>query len=138
MSRRFYLGVDVGTGSARAAVFDEFGVRAGLGIHPIQRWEPATDFHEQSSNDIWRACSHATRDALQEGGLHSAQIRGIGFTATCSLVVLGPENEPITVSPSGVPDQNVILWMDHRAINQAGRINDTGHAALRSVGGSIS
>jgi FGGY-family pentulose kinase len=138
MSRRFYLGVDVGTGSARAAVFDARGVRAGLGTHPIQRWEPKTDFHEQSSNDIWTACGHAIRAALRDGGIQSAEIRGIGFAATCSLVVLGHADEPITVSPSRAVDQNVILWMDHRAINQAARINGTGHVALRSVGGSIS
>ena len=28
-------------------------------------------------------------------------VEGIGFDATCSLVVLGPEYEPITVSPTG-------------------------------------
>ena len=138
MSRRFYLGIDVGTGSARAAVFDECGVRAGLGMHPLLRWEPQADFHEQSSEDIWSACGHAARAALKEGGIPAGAIRGIGFDATCSLVVLDSADQPITVSPSGVAAQNVILWMDHRAIEQAARINSTGHAALRSVGGSIS
>lgn len=138
MPASFYLGVDVGTGSARAAVFDQRGVRAGLGTHPLRRWQPQTDFHEQSSEDIWNACGRAVRAALEEASVPAAAIRGVGFDATCSLVALDAEDRPITVSPSGSAAQNVILWMDHRAIEQAARINSTRHDALRSVGGNIS
>ncbi|CAO3578367.1 unnamed protein product [Absidia cylindrospora] len=35
-------------------------------------------------------------------------------------------------------DWNIILWADHRAIDQANRINKTGHAVLQYVGGTIS
>lgn len=138
MPGQFYLGIDVGTGSARAGIFDNHGVRAGLGTHPLQRWEPQTNFHEQSSEDIWNACGHAVRTALEQATILPTAIRGIGFDATCSLVALDAADRPVTVSPSGDPAQNVILWMDHRAIEQAARINSTRHAALRSVGGNIS
>jgi FGGY-family pentulose kinase len=138
MARQFYLGIDVGTGSARAAVFDERGVRLGVGTHPLQHWEPDSDFHEQSSDDIWSACGQAAREALKQNAIAADSIRGIGFCATCSLVALDAEDRPVTISPSGVDAQNVILWMDHRAITQAARINSTGHTALRTVGGSIS
>lgn len=37
-----------------------------------------------------------------------------------------------------VSDHNVILWMDHRALDQAKRINETNHRVLRNVGGIIS
>jgi len=33
---RLYLGVDVGTASARAALFDGAGGRRGVGAHPIR------------------------------------------------------------------------------------------------------
>ena len=138
MSERFYLGIDVGTGSARAGIFDERGVRAGMGTHPIQHWQPQPDFHEQSSDDIWRACCSAVRAALEQAEIAAESIRGIGFDATCSLVALDEENRPLTVSPTGNADQNVILWVDHRAIEQAVRVNAIGHPALRSVGGVIS
>jgi FGGY-family pentulose kinase len=138
MSERFYLGIDVGTGSARAGLFDERGVRAGMGTHPIQHWQPQPDFHEQSSDDIWRACCSAVRAALKQAEIAAESIRGVGLDATCSLVVLDEENRPLTVSPTDNADQNVILWMDHRAIEQAVRVNATGHPALRSVGGVIS
>ncbi|MDB6010462.1 MAG: D-ribulokinase, partial [Gammaproteobacteria bacterium] len=138
MPKRFYLGIDVGTGSARAAVFNKRGVRLGMGVHPLQHWQPQADFHEQSSEDIWRACAHAVHAAVKQSAVPTEDIRGVGFDATCSLVVLDADDHPLTVSPSGVAAQNVILWMDHRAIDQATRINATGHPALRSVGGVIS
>lgn len=37
-----------------------------------------------------------------------------------------------------INDHNVILWMDHRALDQAKRINETDHRVLRNVGGIIS
>ncbi len=133
-----YLGIDVGTGSARAAVFDEAGKMHGMGAHPIKTWRPGDDFVEQSSDDIWRACGIAVRAALAAGNIDPATIRGIGFDATCSLVVLGPGDRPVTVSPEGDDARNVMVWMDHRATRQAERINTTKHEVLQYVGGVIS
>lgn len=134
----YYLGVDVGTGSARAGIFDSSGNRCGMGVEPIQSWRPEEDFVEQSSDDIWDASGKAIRAALVEGGIEARQIRGVGFDATCSLVVLGEGDAPISVSPTGEARQNVIVWMDHRALEQAESINATEHPVLRYVGGTIS
>ncbi len=133
-----YLGVDVGTGSARAALFDGEGRRLGMGVHPIATWRPEEDFVEQSSEDIWRACGEAVRAAMSEAGARPAEVRGIGFDATCSLVAVDDDGAPVTVSPTGADAQNVVVWMDHRAIAQAERINATGHEVLEYVGGVIS
>jgi D-ribulokinase len=133
-----FLGVDVGTGSVRAAVFDVRGTRLGLGTHPIRIWRPRDDFVEQSSDDIWRAAGAAVRAALGESGLQPGDIAGIGFDATCSLVVLDQHDRPVSVSPSGLDEQNVIVWMDHRAAAQAERITRGRHDVLRYVGGVIS
>ena len=137
-AERCYLGVDAGTGSARAGVFDSSGKMLGQCIKDITTWQPESDFVEQSSADIWEACCQAVKGALGSAGMRAAHVRGIGFAATCSLVVLGGRDEPVTVSPTGKDNQNVIVWMDHRAIDQARRINATGHKALDYVGGKIS
>ena len=140
---RFYLGIDVGTGSARAGIFDETGKMHGMGAHPIQIFRPEEDFAEHSSDDIWRACGEAVRIALTEADLEPGAIAGIGFDATCSLVVLDAEDRPVTVSAGkggeGADDaHNVIVWMDHRATREAARINATKHEVLRYVGGGVS
>ena len=133
-----YLGVDVGTGSARAGVFDHEGHLLGTAVHPIQMWRPQHDFVEQSSDDIWRACCVAVRVAVEQAAVSTEQIRGIGFDATCSLVALDANDQPVSISPTGDDEQNVIVWMDHRAVDQAQRINATNHEVLRYVGGVIS
>ena len=53
-------------------------------------------------------------------------------------MLLDVEDRPVTVSRGGDNRWNVIVWMDHRAVAQADRINQTGHDVLRYVGGVIS
>jgi D-ribulokinase len=136
--RQAYIGVDVGTSSTRAGVFDETGKLLGIARYPIATWHEAGDIVEQSSSDIWSACAAAVRAAMTEAAIPSDAVKGIGFDATCSLVVLASDGAPVTVSGSGDPQRNVIVWMDHRAVGEARGINDTGHDVLRYVGGSIS
>ena len=138
MTERLHLGIDVGTGSARAGLFDAKGCRMGVGSHPIDIHRPKDDFAEQSSDDIWRACGLAARRALAEAGAKAEDVAGIGFDATCSLVLLDVADRPVTASLGGEDRWNVIVWMDYRAIAQAERINQTGHDVLRYVGGVIS
>ncbi|MBN7122942.1 FGGY-family carbohydrate kinase [Erwinia billingiae] len=134
----YYLGVDVGTGSARAGIFDLKGRMMGQASREIALFRPQADFVEQSSDNIWQAVCQAVRDAVNQSNINPVQIKGIGFDATCSLVVLDKEGKPLTVSPSGRSEQNIIVWMDHRAISQAERINATQHRVLDYVGGVIS
>src|SRR5689334_3040419 len=135
---RFYLGIDVGTGSARAGIFDRSGRTRAVASHPILIERPAEDHVEHSSDDIWRACGLAVRQALASAGLVKEAIAGIGFDATCSLVLLDADDKPVTVSTTGKAELDTIVWMDHRAIPQATRINALGHRVLRYVGGVIS
>lgn len=66
------------------------------------------------------------------------KIRGIGFDATCSLVALDSTGHAVTVSPSREAHRNIIMWLDHRALDQAQRINNTKHKVLSYVGGGVS
>ncbi len=132
------IGVDVGTGSARAGVFDAKGQLLGVGKHPVTMWAEPGEIVEQSSEQIWQAVRAAVREAMAASGVAPSAIRGIGFDATCSLVVVGPEGQGVPVGPSGDPSRNVIVWMDHRAQGEAEEINAGGHAVLDYVGGRIS
>ena len=133
-----FIGVDVGTGSARAGVFDAAGTMLASAMTDIRIWREAGDMVEQSSNDIWRAVCSSVREAVATSGVSPRSVAGLGFDATCSLVVLGEGGDPIAVGPSGDPERNIIVWMDHRATDQARRINASAHAVLRYVGGTIS
>ena len=132
------IGVDVGTGSARAGVFDTSGRMLGAARHDITVFHASGSMVEQSSTEIWNAVCTCVREAMAQAAVAPAQIAGIGFDATCSLVVLGAGGRPLPVGPSEDPERDVIVWMDHRALPQAERINATGHAVLKYVGGRIS
>jgi D-ribulokinase len=133
-----YVGIDVGTGSARAGVFDQTGQLLAAAKHDITLFRESGDIVEQSSNDIWRAVCASVREAVAQSGVGPASIAGIGFDATCSLVVLGPGGEPLPVGRSDDPERNIVVWMDHRATEEARRINATQAAVLNYVGGAIS
>src|ERR1700746_1113499 len=113
-----FIGVDVGTASARAGMFAADGTLLATARRPIAIWHEAGDIAEQSSADIWAACAEAVRDVVNETGRPPSTIKGIGFDATCSLVALDRGGNPQSVSLSGDPRRNVIVWMDHRAIPQ--------------------
>ena len=133
-----YIGVDVGTLSARAGVFDSVGRLLASARRPIAVWREPGDIVEQSSDDIWSAVTSAVREAIQESDLPPERVRGVGFDATCSLVALDRNARPLSVSPTDAPERNVIVWMDHRAVDDSERINAGGHEVLRYVGGKIS
>jgi len=135
---RFVVGVDVGTGSARAGLFDLTGRMVASAKRDISLFHASGSIVEQSSAEIWRAVCQVVKAALAQAAVAPDQVAGIGFDATCSLVVLGKGGQPLPVGPSELAERDIIVWMDHRAVDQARRINETGHAVLRYVGGRIS
>ena len=134
----YVIGVDVGTGSARAGLFDAQGQRHGSAVEPIRMWHPRPDHAEQSSDDIWRAVAKVVKACRKEAGVKAEAVAGISFDATCSLVVLDGAGRPLAVNDEGHSARNVIVWMDHRALAEAEEINAGEHEVLRYVGGRIS
>ncbi|XP_055619037.1 FGGY carbohydrate kinase domain-containing protein isoform X2 [Toxorhynchites rutilus septentrionalis] len=130
------IGVDVGTGSARAALVSLKGEVLKTCVRPIKTWNPLPNHYEQSSEDIWSAVCGCIRDVASN--CSKDEIKGVGFDATCSLVALDKQGCPLTISTTGESEQNVILWMDHRAQVEADSINSTKHELLNYVGGSVS
>lgn len=51
----YYVGVDVGTGSVRAAIFNDHGKVIKISTHSIETFNSIPDYYEQSSEDIWGA-----------------------------------------------------------------------------------
>ncbi|RAM65279.1 ribulokinase [Herbaspirillum rubrisubalbicans] len=132
----YLIGIDVGTGSARAGVFDRSGNLQASARHDIALFRDERRARvEQSSAQIWDAVCQAVRAAVDQAGIDPAAVVGIGVDATCSLVVQGAQGG---VGDAGHPERDVIVWMDHRALEQAQRINATAHAVLSYVGGVIS
>ncbi|EOD47444.1 Carbohydrate kinase FGGY [Neofusicoccum parvum] len=139
-----YIGVDVGTGSARACIMNDHGDIVGLASENIGLWQPQTGYYEQSTTDIWRCICSSIRRALDQHNIDASTVRGVGFDATCSLAVFNSEtDEPVCVTGPNFDNQdgnerNVVLWLDHRPVDETVKINNTKHNLLRYVGGKMS
>lgn len=57
----YFVGVDVGTGSVRAALVDGTGRILKKSTNAIQTWNPEENFYQQSSEDIWCSCCKVVR-----------------------------------------------------------------------------
>lgn len=136
----YYAGVDVGTGSARAVIIDQKGNILGLSERSITRHELKENFITQSSTEIWNAICYCLKNAISQSGVDNSKILGLGFDATCSLVVINnTNNNPIAVGPDFTNNfENIILWMDHRAVLETEEINKTNDECLKYVGGKMS
>jgi FGGY-family pentulose kinase len=130
--------VDVGTGSARAGIFDRGGRLLGRGEHPIAMNRPSPNHAEHDSEDIWRAVCRAVQAAMAKASTRPEQVAGLSFDATCSLVVRGDAGRQVGVSTAGGDHWDTIVWLDHRALAEADQCTATGHAVLDFIGGVMS
>ncbi|GHU28520.1 ribulokinase [Betaproteobacteria bacterium] len=137
MSDRVFLGIDIGSASVRAGLFDTAGRRLAFAARAIQQFHPKPLFVEQSSTDIWAQTCAAVREALAAAAIDPVQVASIGVDATCSLVAVGPGGQPLSIAGTGERERDIIMWMDHRAGEQTVAINATGDAALAYVGGEV-
>jgi FGGY-family pentulose kinase len=135
---RLLLAVDVGTGSARAGLFDARGHLLAKASHPILLERPAVEHAEHSSDDIWHAVCASVREACGAAKVQVARIGGLSFDATCSLVALDRRDRPASVSVTGEDRWNVVVWLDHRAVAEAEEVTATGHRVLDYIGGVMS
>lgn len=137
MTEKFYLGIDVGSASARAGIFTPDGRLLGTASQTISIRRPAPEYAEQSSSEIWAACCASARNALGEAGVAADAIAAIGFDATCSLVAQDGNGTPLSIAIDGALDRDIVMWMDHRAHREAEEINATGNKILQRTGASL-
>ena len=138
MMRDLVVGVDVGTGSARAGVMDRAGRLLGRAECRIDMNQPEPNHAEHDSEQIWHAVCTAVRAAMAAAGARPEQVAGLSFDATCSLVVRDRDGGPLSVSRSGEARWDTIVWLDHRALAEAEECTASGHRVLDFIGGVMS
>lgn len=140
-----YIGIDVGTGSVRAALVAHAGAIVASSTKDTTTFRDEKDHRifEQSTTEIWDAICACVQNVLAEARVvDPTRVKGVGFDATCSLAVTDVQGHPVTVTKGGElgnsGDRNIILWADHRAEEEAKLINSTGSVVLDYVGGVMS
>lgn len=136
--RGFVAAVDIGTGSVRVGILTASGQLLARTDQPIDVHRSGGDQGTYSSTQIWDVTCATMRDALAKAGVDGADIVGIGFDATCSLVVLDANGAPLNVTFEDVPERDTIAWFDHRALVEAQECTNSGHRVLEYFGGVVS
>lgn len=121
------IGIDGGTESLRAHVFDLSGRSRGVGRAPYPTAFPEPGRAEQDPEAWWQALGLAVRAAVAEAGVTAAEIAALACdTTSCTVVALDAEGRPL---------RPCILWMDMRAHREAAEVAACGDAALELNGG---
>ncbi len=102
-----FLGLDLGTGSAKALVLDEGGVVRGEGSAPYQVYAPLPGWAESDPQDWWTAAAEAARTAI---GARGAEIKAVGLSGQMHGVVLADD--------TGRPVRPAVTWADTRSREQ--------------------
>ncbi|KAG2482942.1 hypothetical protein HYH03_018167 [Edaphochlamys debaryana] len=124
---KYVIGVDGGTESLRAAVFDLEGRILGSHAVPYDTQYPHPGWAEQRPGDWWGALGGAVRGALAASGVAPGAVAALCVDTTCCTVVaLGADGEPL---------RPALLWMDMRSAAQAARVAAADDPALQVNGG---
>src|SRR5271166_4935590 len=127
---RFVLGLDVGTQSLRAALFDLQGRSVAFGVAPIDTTFPSPTWAEQDPAQWWSAARAAVQKAVAQAGAAPEQVAAIGLDCTACTV--------LACDLAGNPLRPALLWMDQRSFREAETISATGDPVLRYVSGRVS
>lgn len=110
--RTVCVGLDVGTGSARALAVAADGAVVGRGAHPLRSRRDG-ERHEQDPASWWDAVAGACRAALE--GIAPERIAGVATCATSGTILL--------VDRDGSPCSAALMYDDARAVEQARRLD---------------
>src|SRR5688572_25454210 len=123
MGMAYLLGIDGGTESIRAIVFDLDGRAKGSHATRYATDFPKPSWAEQSPVDWWNSLVQSVRGALTAANISGDQVIAMAVDTTCCSVV--------AVDTDGCPLRPAMIWMDVRSSEEAALIADTHDPALR-------
>src|SRR5262249_57698573 len=87
MAERYVMGVDGGTESLRAGVFDLRGRPRAVASSAYSTAFPQPGWAEQSPDDWWRALGLAVRQAVHDAKIRPDDVVALSVDTTCCSVV---------------------------------------------------
>ena len=107
---KYLLGVDIGTTSLKAAVFDE-NANCMKSVTKDYTLEVKDDYVEFPTEKYWDLFSEALEEICAEYKIHAMSI-----DTQCETIIVTDEN--------GNPLRKAIVWLDNRATAEADKIKD--------------
>ncbi len=133
-SKKYVIGLDYGSDSARAVIVDtQTGDEVAQSVRHYPRWvkgkycNPSTNQYRQHPLDYIEVLEHTVTSALKEAGDEVAKnVVGISFDTTGSTpVFVDKEGTPLALKSEFAENPNAmfVLWKDHTAVKEAAEIN---------------
>jgi len=107
----YLLGLDAGTTSVKAALFDHQGTCLGIGREEYQLSTPSAEQAELDAEIYWQSSVKAIRAATQASGVSPKRVRAIAVSSQGETT--------IPLNAQGVPLRPALVWLDNRSILQA-------------------
>ncbi|MDC3416091.1 gluconokinase [Aquibacillus salsiterrae] len=115
MVKELVIGLDIGTTSAKAVLFDIEGKIIAETEEMIETIHPEIGWAEQIPDDVERCAKEALKNIIKHIDPSSEKLLGVGFScAMHSLLCLDDKMAPLS---------NVIIWSDGRSSEQADKLN---------------
>ncbi len=105
------LGIDAGTTSLKAGLFDEAGRQLATAGEEYALQTPEPVRAEVDPEVYWKALVAAVRRVLADAGVPAAQVAALAISSQGETV--------IPVSRTGAPLAPAIVWLDNRASDEA-------------------
>ena len=114
MVNRYVVGVDGGTESLRAGVFDLQGRPRAFASSAYATNFPQPSWAEQEPDDWWRALGLAVRQAVHGANIRPDEVAALSVDTTCCSVVV--------LDAAGKPLRPALIWMDVRSGDLAAEV----------------
>lgn len=131
MNTRYIIGVDIGTTSTKAVLFEENGTLVTKADQGYPLLTPSPSVAEQDPEQIYRAVLYTIGTVLKQSGVPAQDILFVSFSSAMHSV--------IAVDRDGAPLTKCITWADNRSIGQTRRLKQelSGHELYLRTGTPI-
>jgi glycerol kinase len=116
------LAIDQGTTGTTCLVFDADGELAGRAYREFTQHFPKPGWVEHDAAEIWEVTDAVAGEALEDAGVRSGELAGIGITNQRETVVCW---DPST----GEPLHRALVWQDRRTAGRCDELREAGEEA---------
>jgi xylulokinase len=107
VTKELLIGVDVGTTSTKAVVFDLMGNILAQAAQEYPTYYPLPNWAEQDPEDWWQATCSVLQRIFAEHAIDPQAVAGLGISCQAPTMT--------AVDRSGQPQYPALIWMDRRS-----------------------
>ncbi len=113
---RYVIGIDIGTSGTKTVLFDELGAVVSSSTVEYPMYQPQNGYAEQDPADWYNASVATVKNVIENSGIKSEDIVGIGLSGQMHGLVMLDENGEVI--------RNSIIWCDQRTEKEVAEMNE--------------